>query len=104
MSNKQSLGLQPDAADSSWSERITGISATTVSSLVLIVILLLLSVSLVIYYKLSAQTMQEEVLQSQREHAISLTSQIEIYLSNNAQIANTLALTLAPLRSPAMIE
>lgn len=88
----------------SWSEGVTNLSVTSASAIVLIIVLALVSIGLGLYDTLTAQTIQDKALQNQKEHGSRLTKQIEIYLSNTAQLANTLALTLANQRDPAMIE
>jgi signal transduction histidine kinase len=103
MSAQPSMAAPP-SDQQSWGERLANISTTTLSSIVLVVILCLVTAGLIAYYTLTAQTLRERALQNQEDHAVGLANQIEIYLSNTAQIANTLSLTLAHLRSPAMIE
>jgi signal transduction histidine kinase len=103
MSIKRSVLLEQHDA-SSWSERLANISTTSLSSVVLVIILILLTAGLGIYYRITAQTVEDKALQNQKQHASDLANQIEIYLSNTAQLANTLAITLAPLRSPTLIE
>jgi hypothetical protein len=89
MSAQPSMAAPP-SDQQSWGERLANISTTTLSSIVLVVILCLVTAGLIAYYTLTAQTLRERALQNQEDHAVGLANQIEIYLSNTAQIANTL--------------